>query len=384
MELVQRTSRSALVAARPPSAPVAGAYCSVTRALTEFMYVLGCSFQIAPVTAQFVIDSPRSLRHQSRSSSGSAASTRGASIAPGSSSAATRSRSPSASARRRWARPLREIRDQVLLQARKSAHRLPPIRELPGLIGRRMRRVLRQAPGESPQPSTSRRRLPRQLIHLAWDSSLTSRHRVTHGDLLVRESGLDAWAAGSLLPPSGKCSFVLRVEQRDGRAGRACIGVCDADSRVGWGLHMQSGRLLRWTRDSDGKVRSGAQSGPQPASFGWATHQMYGVSEPAGGSKGVVDVEVGVDHDAGTLVFSINGESPVIALRGLPRAPMRPWARLMSVDDRAQLSQGTGVGLIWAPERYEATANPWANRNPTPTVAGLARTASSCAGRILV
>jgi hypothetical protein len=279
---------------------------------------------------------------------------------------------------------LREIRDQVLLQARKSAHSLPPIRELPGLIGRRMRRVLRQAPGKLPQPSTSRRRLPRQLIHLAWESSLTSRHRVTHGDLLVRESGLDAWAAGSLLPPSGKCSFVLRVEQRDGRAGRACIGVCDADSRVGWGLHMQSGRLLRWTRDSDGKVRSGAQSGPQPASFGWATHQMYGVSEPAGGSKGVVDVEVGVDHDAGTLVFSINGESPVIALRGLPRAPMRPWARLMSVDDRAQLSQGTGVGLIWAPERYEATANAWANRNPTPTVAGLARTASSCAGRILV
>ena len=111
---------------------------------------------------------------------------------------------------------------------------------------------------------------------------------------------------------------------------------------------------------------------------------MYGVSEPAGGSKGVVDVEVGVDHDAGTLVFSINGESPVIALRGLPRAPMRPWARLMSVDDRAQLSQGTGVGFIWAPERYEATANAWANRNPTPTVAGLARTASSCAGRILV
>jgi hypothetical protein len=247
-----------------------------------------------------------------------------------------------------------------------------------------MRRVLRQAPGELPQPSTSRRRLPRQLIHLAWDSSLTQSHRVTHGDLLVRESGLDAWAAGSLLPPSGKCSFVLRVEQRDGRVGRACIGVCDADSRVGWGLHMQSGRLLRWTRDSDGKVRSGAQSGPQPASFGWATHQMYGVSEPAGGSKGVVDVEVGVDHDAGTLVFSINGESPVIALRGLPRAPMRPWARLMSVDDRAQLSQGTGVGLIWAPERYEATANAWANRNPTPTVAGLARTASSCAGRILV
>eukprot|EP00900_Chrysochromulina_parva_P008455 jgi/Chrpa1/17610/Chrysochromulina_OHIO_Genome00022742-RA len=34
---------------------------------------------------------------------------------------------------------------------------------------------------------------------------------------------------------------------------------------------------------------------------------MYSVSEPAGGSKGVVDVEVGVDHDAGTLVFSING-----------------------------------------------------------------------------
>ena len=59
MELGQRTSRSALVAARPPSAPVAGAYCSVTRALTEFMYVLGCSFQMAPVTAQFVIDSPQ-------------------------------------------------------------------------------------------------------------------------------------------------------------------------------------------------------------------------------------------------------------------------------------------------------------------------------------
>ena len=59
MELGQRTSRSALVAARPPSAPVAGAYCSVTRALTEFMtYVLGCLFQIAPVTAQF-IDSPK-------------------------------------------------------------------------------------------------------------------------------------------------------------------------------------------------------------------------------------------------------------------------------------------------------------------------------------
>ena len=316
-----------------------------------------------------------------RSSSGSAASTRGVSSAPGSSSAATRSHSPSTSARRRWARPLRAIRYQVLLQARKSSQRLPPIRELPGLIGRRMRRVLRQAPGEWSQPSTSRRRLPRQLIHLAWDSSLTQRHRVTHGDLIVRESGLDAWAAGSLLPPSGKCSFVLRVEQRDGRAGRACIGVCDADSRVGWGLHMQSGRLLRWTRDSDGKVRSGAQSGSQPAGLGWATHQMHGVSEPAGGSEGVVDVEVGVDHDAGTLVFSINGEPPVIALRGLPRAPMRPWARLMSVDDRAQLSQGTGVGLIWAPERYKATPN----RNPTPTsVAGLARTASSCAGRTLV
>ena len=50
-------------------------------------------------------------------------------------------------------------------------------------------------------------------------------------------------------------------------------------------------------------------------------------------------IEVRVNHDEGTLSYIINDGPPLLALRGFPRgAALRPWAELMSTDDRVSFA----------------------------------------------
>ena len=71
--------------------------------------------------------------------------------------------------------------------------------------------------------------------------------------LLTTEDGATrSWAAGSLLPTSGTCSWLVRIERC--RTGRMVIGVCDAAGVCGWGMEPCSGALVRHTRDGLGEV----------------------------------------------------------------------------------------------------------------------------------
>ena len=124
---------------------------------------------------------------------------------------------------------------------------------------------------------------------------------------------------------------MLGVEHSSCNSGMVVIGVCDAAVRCSWGLRLDDGRMDRYSRDADGqtplKVFTDGIDTMDDSLTDSDTNRYLadqGVLSPA-------LVEVTVDHDAGTLGYSINGGPRFETLRGFPpAAALRLWAKLTS------------------------------------------------------
>ena len=146
------------------------------------------------------------------------------------------------------------------------------------------------------------------------------------------------WAVGSLLPSVGISSWSLRVEHSSCNAGMIVIGVCDAAVRCSWGLRLVDGRMDRYSRDDDGQPLPEGTTPPSGFPDGIDTMDdsltdsdtSRHPADLEGRAQGAL-VDVTVDHDAGTLGYSINGGPHFETLRGFPpAAALRLWAKLTS------------------------------------------------------
>ena len=247
-------------------------------------------------------------------------------------------------------RPLLELRDKAVRHARSSKH----------AVRRRVRTMARKAAkGESPLPPLKSSGSAK--CELRWDASLTHHYRIgLDGHELTRLAGMHPWAAGPLLPTTGgEVSFVLRI-LRASDASRCSVGVCDGEARLAWALHAGSGRLVCWSRESNGIV----QSRPPPTGDGlpgpsWAESAngrvIVGERErPAAHSTESLAIECVLDQHAGTIFFCVNGGPLHEAMRGLPKGvALRPWLRMMHADDQARLEPSShelgrsGTGGAW-------------------------------------
>ena len=244
--------------------------------------------------------------------------------------------------------PLRELRDAALRAGkRRVASTASAFRsrrqEAFSLMRAKAAEPMRPLRTMPPSPERS---LQMQERGLAWRSDLTHQHECRDGgrEVVFRSIGGssdEAWAAGNLLP-DGTFAFAVRVAcaQRS-TGGLCCIGVCDADSLVAWGVHLGSGRLFRCQRvAATGRVVNG---GP-PFSPGFPDgHGTRVVDEAAivaalDSSAGSVQVVCVVDSATQTLSIGLHGDEPRVALRNLPHGvSLRPWARLAHSHERATL-----------------------------------------------
>ena len=171
---------------------------------------------------------------------------------------------------------------------------------------------------------------------LRWIAKYTVGHEIVDGDCrtLQRTPGPQnstaAWAVGPVLPTSGCSSWALRILQSAGNRGSMFIGVCDARCECYWGLYPHTGEILRGTRS---RHTGEATNAPPPAGYPDGHRQRVLFDEsgnPASlhGHASGSTVEVHLDHDAGTLSFSINRGRRFHALSGFPPgAALRPWVR---------------------------------------------------------
>ena len=147
------------------------------------------------------------------------------------------------------------------------------------------------------------------------------------------------WAVGEPpLPTEGASSWRVRVDEswRNGALviGALVIGVCDAMRRRAWGLHISNGQLWRLDRPWAGSVPSGYPDGDKKQVLKKADGQPDNLQRRARGAI----IEVRVDHDAGTLSFSVNDGPPLLALSGFPKGEaLLPWA-LLSVAEGDRVS----------------------------------------------
>ena len=128
------------------------------------------------------------------------------------------------------------------------------------------------------------------------------------------------------------------MEHSSCNAGMIVIGVCDAAVRCSWGLRLVDGRMDRYNRDADGQPLP--EGATPPSGFPDGIDTMDDSLTDSATSRHPADlegraqgalVEVTVDHDAGTLGFSINGGPHFETLRGFPpAAALRLWAKLTS------------------------------------------------------
>ena len=181
-----------------------------------------------------------------------------------------------------------------------------------------------------------------------WKQELSSSHVVSnYGQILTRvvvAGSDDAWAAGSLLPTSGCTYWRVRVARKQHEGGLLCIGVCDADSSCGWGLHLGSGRLLRFIRNvATGHVDT-IDVGPPPIGLPDMRGRKMIVDPETGDATRVQGPIEGAiltcsfDADGGTFSIAVNGGVSQIALRSLPkRVALRPWARLAHATDQVEI-----------------------------------------------
>lgn len=214
------------------------------------------------------------------------------------------------------------LRDRALGYARARASAFVNSRRRKGNV----------ASGHQPRVPVAERKAP--SLQLRWQRDKTHRYNISDdGTQLTRVAGLEPWAAGTPLPVWGTFSFVVHVEQATS-AGRFCIGVCDEECSVAWGLHLQSGRLLRVTRDGDGKVRNALGAADKNG------------SRIATERSSCMAIECIIDADGGNLKFRINGGPERHALSNLPQSTrLRPWARLVQRGDTVRLEPGFG----WMP-----------------------------------
>ena len=181
-----------------------------------------------------------------------------------------------------------------------------------------------------------------------WQQDVTQQHAVSDdGRFLTRSHALvgrdDAWAAGSLLPASGTTWWRVAISRKVQSGGLLCVGICDADCSVAWGLHLESGRLLRLARDpTSGHVQTfnlpappdGLPDGRGQKILADPICGTLGMQGPIAGSV----VACGIDAAKGTFAISVNGGAARDALRQLPaNVAFRPWARLAHAHDRAEI-----------------------------------------------
>ena len=243
---------------------------------------------------------------------------------------------------------LRELQMRARESALRVAQRIPEPHQARMVLKSALRRA---AAGRPPiaRPSA-------QLDPFRWQHDCSSRYSILReGRVLQRLPGVDPWAAAGVLPRHGVVSFKVVVERAKtgldgpGAKPRVCVGVCDAANTVAWGLHVQSGRLLRWTRDAEtGQVSAGDGfdgDARWPNGNGMRVMQADGKK-----STGGLTVECVLDADAGALIFGVNGGEQRHALPAgsLPHGrELRPWVRLVCADDQVRLEPGgndRGIG----------------------------------------
>ena len=196
-----------------------------------------------------------------------------------------------------------------------------------------------------------------EALKLCWVEEGMELHTIGEDGLTLtsrRYGSKMPWAAGSLLPTVGRSTWAVRVEKsRYGDGFGVNIGVCDAAQRNRWALHLYIGRLYRQKRDEHGnRMRViDEETGyikPAPPPDGYPLGNSKQVlfdaeGEPdclhLGRATGAI-IEVCLDHDKGTLSFSINGGPLQRALDGFPAgAAMRPCAKLVCKDDAVRFAR---------------------------------------------
>ena len=179
-----------------------------------------------------------------------------------------------------------------------------------------------------------------------WRQELCQSHVVSrYGHMLTRIAGSDdAWAAGSLLPNVGSTCWHVRIACKQREGGLLCIGVCDADSTCGWGLHLGSGRLLRFTRDGATGLVETIDVGPPPPGLPDMRGRKIILDPETGNATRMQGALQGAiltcrfDAECGTFSISVNGSASRVALDSLPkRVALRPWARLAHVADQVEV-----------------------------------------------
>lgn len=167
----------------------------------------------------------------------------------------------------------------------------------------------------------------------------------------------EQFAAGCLLPTTGISAWKLRINADERRRvtrsaatstsvgygkvarnnGYMDLGVCGADCKQAWGFNLHTGNLRR--------VGVGLQSSlwhPVDPPAGFPDGDGTQVSHNLQGQTFGAEIEVIVDHDAGTLSFQINDGPPILALSGFPQgAALRPHASLFfSTLDKVTFVRG--------------------------------------------
>jgi hypothetical protein len=153
------------------------------------------------------------------------------------------------------------------------------------------------------------------------------------------------WATSVALPIVGSTSwsytFSRSRKQGNTQPGLTRVGVCDVDGTCGWGVCMANGCIERWCRDEARRVRRARDIHHPPAGL------------PRTGEKSTLDIvrlpvrtasnvaiRCTLDAERGELLLQLNGQRPIVAVRGFPFGTrLRPWALIVAEDDEVHLSQ---------------------------------------------
>ena len=148
------------------------------------------------------------------------------------------------------------------------------------------------------------------------------------------------------------------MHSEDGFGG-ICVGVCDAEARVSFGLCLYNGYVGMNSRSPEGNVVTRVDSISlfqvahvvlEPQKFWWDLRQsqMNGIWQWAG-SRSEAMVDVRVDHDSGTISYVVDSRGPwdgvhppdlphVEVIGGFCKgAELRLYAQLCYSNDRLSL-----------------------------------------------
>lgn len=189
---------------------------------------------------------------------------------------------------------------------------------------------------------------------LQWLPSHTMRHHISNDGRTITKThanGHDcSCAAGPLLPVVGKSAWRVRIEESVGKDSGSTpyLGVCDASGRSEWGLDLCEGKLVHLKRNHKGQI---VELGDNRASqrLGDSVCLFTG---RAGCAAGAV-VEIIINHDLGTLSFSVDGgpttEPAVISSTAVDTVTERDGRRgggrvdEVAARDSGELSRGAAL-----------------------------------------